>query len=163
VTNHGDSTVFRYSSPQLTVEIRGEEEFVREQIEAMGIIERIAASIQGSVEAQPAAARGSGDVAAEAEGVAAFFDRCHPRSGKGAHFDRVLLIGYWLDRIQGMPAFAKADIVRAYEELDLDMPRHLDQVIGSIRRDHEMFEQAGRIGRYRLTEAGVSRARELGA
>jgi len=29
------------------------------------------------------------------------------------------------------------------------MPKHLDQVIGSIRRDHELFEQAGRIGRYR--------------
>ena len=170
MTSSAEGTVFRYSSPELTVEISGEESFVREQIRCMGILERIASSLRGgevveAVEA-PAAATPAPEgrpAGAASEAAGDFFRRCHARAGKGAHFDRVLLIGYWLERAQKRKAFSKADIERTYEEIGLDLPKHLDQVIGSIRRDHDLFEQAGRVGRYRLTQDGMAAARELGA
>lgn len=174
MAHESDGTVFRYSSPDLTVEIRGEEEFVREQIQCMGILERIAGTLQpqqaeaaqailnsGQVNVLPGAPAAA--VATEAEDARTFFERCHARAGKGAHFDRVLLIGYWLEHVNGRKQFSKADIERTYEDIGLDLPKHLDQVIGSIRRDHGLFEQAGRVGRYRLTDEGIQGAKELGA
>lgn len=152
------NTVFRFESGETTFELSGSEEFVRKNLPAfMPFVARLAglAPKQGEAPAGPADERASGQMP-----LRAWYDKHVPLGTRVSMQDSILVFALWMRSFKKY-IFTSEDIRRAFEEMGMPEPKSLLQILGTLKRDHNLILGTERRGEYMLNTTGIERAKRL--
>ena len=151
---------FSFTSPQFSVEFRGSEEFVNEQIGLVRnrIREVLRAGSDLPEEAAPAAAQGEGTGRSSLED---FYDRARTREGRGALQDSILIFARYMHDQQGKHEFSIEDLNFCFDLVNVRRPKSLANTLGILKRDRQLLHAGSRRGTYALTDRGLERVRRL--
>ena len=151
---------FAFRSPSLSVEFRGSETFVTEQIDRVRAeIRRILGVPDAAAPAPSAAPAGpTGDRTAPLE---EFYRRSTTREGRGALQDSILIFAHYVLTEQGKPEFSTEDLNFCFDLLNLRRPKSLANTLGILKRDRGWLAKGSRRGTYVLTARGRERAQAL--
>ena len=152
-------TVFRFESSEISFELSGSEEFVRKNLPTfLPFVARIAgiAPAQGAAK-QPveAAAPGAGPLP-----LKAWYDKSVPLGSRVSMQDAILVFALWMRGFKKY-IFTSEDIRRAFEEMGQPEPKSLLQILGTLKRDHNLILGTERRGEYMLNTTGIERAKRL--
>jgi hypothetical protein len=151
-------TSFRFESGELSFELAGSEEFVMKNLPAfMPLVARIAGLEPKKAEspAQSAEPAPSGPVA-----LKTWWERSVPFGTRVSMQDAILVFALWMRSFKKY-IFTSEDIRRGFEEMGLPEPKSLLQILGTLKRDHNLILGTERRGEYMLNTTGIDRARQL--
>jgi hypothetical protein len=155
-------TVFRFESGEISFEIAGSEEFVRKHLPAfLPFVGRIA----GLAPAAPAAAQTAAPQETTTTGGAqlplkAWFEKNVPLGTRVSMQDSILVFAMWMRSFKKY-IFTSEDIRRGFEEMGMPEPKSLLQILGTLKRDHNLILGTERRGEYMLNTTGIERAKRL--
>ena len=153
-------TVFRFESGEISFELSGSEEFVRKNLPAfMPFVGRIA----GIAPTEGAKATAAGGAAAAAAGpmtLKDWYDKHVPLGTRVSMQDAILVFALWMRGFKKY-IFTSEDIRRAFEEMGQSEPKSLLQILGTLKRDHNLILGTERRGEYMLNTTGIERAKRL--
>jgi hypothetical protein len=151
-------TVFRFESGEIAFELTGSEEFVRRNLPAfMPFVARIA-HLSPASESKPAAA--SEENGGAQVPLRAWYDKHVPLGTRVSMQDSILVFALWMRSFKKY-IFTSEDIRRAFEEMGLPEPKSLLQILGTLKRDHNLILGTERRGEYMLNTTGIERAKRL--
>jgi hypothetical protein len=154
-------TVFRFESGEISFELSGSEQFVRKNLPAfMPFVGRVA-GIAPADGAKPQAAEGG--AAASGPGplpLKAWYDKHVPLGTRVSMQDAILVFALWMRGFKKY-IFTSEDIRRAFEEMGQPEPKSLLQILGTLKRDHNLILGTERRGEYMLNTTGIERAKRL--
>jgi hypothetical protein len=155
------SARFSFTSPRFSVEFRGSEEFVKEQIELVrGRIReclRDGAGPKGPAKGSAAAtAPGTGRSSLEE-----YYEKARTREGRGALQDSILIFAAYMHDHQGKHEFSIEDLNFCFDLLDIRRPKSLANTLGILKRDRQLLHGGSRRGTYALTEKGREKVNRL--
>lgn len=165
----GDHTTFRFAARGISFEVAGSEDFVRRHLQDL------LPFVRAAVEAAQGA--GSGETVADAaepvaptagapatapgdEGLAAWYAQNVPPGAQLTMQDSILVFAYWMRTFRKF-IFTSEDIRRAFADVGQEEPKSLLQILGTLKRDHNLILGTERRGEYMLNTTGIARAREL--
>lgn len=152
-------TVFRFESSEISFELSGSEEFVRKNLPAfLPFVGRIAGIAPAAGAAKPAAetaAAGAGPLP-----LKAWYDKHVPLGSRVSMQDAILVFALWMRGFKKY-IFTSEDIRRAFEEMGQSEPKSLLQILGTLKRDHNLILGTERRGEYMLNTTGIERAKRL--
>jgi hypothetical protein len=146
------SARFAFRSPKFSVEFKGSEEFVAEQVELVKatIREILSAASGGEVGAVTSA-----DAPKQAGSpLEEFYQQAKTREGRGALQDSILLFAHYVTEHQGKPEFSIEDLNFCFDILHIQRPKSLANTLGILKRDRSWLERGSRRGTYTLTARG---------
>jgi len=147
-------TVFRFTTEGVDLEFAGTERFVEKQVQRFrGFLEG-AVGIQGE---QPAA---SEPEPRAPEGLEAFYQARPLRSGRGAIQDHIMLFFFYLQDEHGRREVTGNDINFCFTQLDLELPKNLNNTLGMLKRNQKLLQEGSRRGLYQLSPEGMQYATE---
>ncbi len=150
------STTFRFVSGGVSFELTGSEAFVRRHLATfLPFVERTA----GKSAATRAAAT-NGASAHQPPDLATWFARHVPDGMKLTMQDSILVFALWMRSFKKF-IFTSEDIRRAFEDVGMPEPKSLLQILGTLKRDHNLILGTERRGEYMLNTTGIERARQL--
>ena len=138
-------TVLKFTTKDVTIELQGSEDFVERQIR---FFKHYLEQGEAPVAAPPAA---------EEEGrpsLATFYQERASRSGRGAIQEALLLFGYYLQEVDGLPEFSIEQIGGCFGVVGRPLPKNLHHAVGTLKRKHKWFQEGSKRGYYRLSERG---------
>jgi hypothetical protein len=151
-------TVFRFESGEIAFELTGSEEFVRRNLPAfMPFVARIA-HLTPAAESRPAAS--ADDQGGAQVPLRAWYDKHVPLGTRVSMQDSILVFALWMRSFKKY-IFTSEDIRRAFEEMGLPEPKSLLQILGTLKRDHNLILGTERRGEYMLNTTGIERAKRL--
>ena len=155
MTSH---TVFRFESGEISFELSGSEEFVRKNLPGfMPFVGRLAGLVPHEAPGKPAAS-------AEAPGAPLSLKVWHekhvPLGTRISMQDSILVFAMWMRSFKKY-IFTSEDIRRGFEEMGVEEPKSLLQILGTLKRDHNLILGTERRGEYMLNTTGIDRAKRL--
>lgn len=172
--------VFRFESPDLSVDFEGPEAFVEAQIE------RLRERIHKELDAALARGRGTSDqpsvaaaepppatqeaapaspIPAAEDGtsmtIVEFYKRARSREGRGALQETILIFAYYLRDLRGQAEFSIDQIASCFTLADATPPSSLANTLGIMKRTQHFFDAGEGRGRYVLTDKGAAYVRRL--
>jgi hypothetical protein len=152
-------TVFRFESGEISFELSGSEEFVRKNLPAfLPFVGRIA-GIAPAADAQKPVAQGAAPASGPAP-LKAWYDEHVPLGSRVSMQDAILVFALWMRGFKKY-IFTSEDIRRAFEEMGQSEPKSLLQILGTLKRDHNLILGTERRGEYMLNTTGIERAKRL--
>ena len=151
-------TVFRFESGEITFELSGSEEFVRRNLPAfLPFVQRMTGvAPAGETKRAPAAEEtGGGQL-----GLKAWFEKQVPLGTRVSMQDSILVFAMWMRSFKKY-IFTSEDIRRGFEEMGIPEPKSLLQILGTLKRDHNLILGTERRGEYMLNTTGIERAKRL--
>ncbi len=150
-------TVFRFESGELSFELSGSEEFVRKNLPAfMPFVGKIAGvAPPGAKKPAEAAATGGAQ-----QTLKAWYDQHVPLGARVSMQDGILVFALWMRGFKKY-IFTSEDIRRAFEEMGQPEPKSLLQILGTLKRDHNLILGTERRGEYMLNTTGIERAKQI--
>jgi hypothetical protein len=150
-------TTFRFESSEISFELSGSEEFVKKNLPAfMPFVGRIAGL-------SPAAAPKSATTD-DAHGgqlpLKEWYEKHVPLGTRLSMQDSILVFAMWMRSFKKY-IFTSEDIRRGFEELGMPEPKSLLQILGTLKRDHNLILGTERRGEYMLNTTGIERAKRL--
>jgi hypothetical protein len=149
-------TSFRFESGDVSFELAGPEEFVRANMPLLLPFVKRAVG-------QPAGAPAEAAAADESEGPTQLKDWYAKHVQPGTRLtmqDHILVFALWMRSFKKY-IFTSESIRRAFDELDLQEPKSLLQILGTLKRDHNLILGTERRGEYMLNTTGIERARRV--
>lgn len=153
-------TTFRFESGDISFELSGSEDFVRKNLPAfMPFVAQVVGAKPGE------AGEGSGDAAGEGGDespmdLKTWYER-QVRSGTRLTMqDHILVFALWMRSFKKF-IFTSEDIRRAFATIGQPEPKSLLQLLGTLKRDHNLILPTDRRGEYMLNTTGIERARRL--
>jgi hypothetical protein len=145
-------TTFRFAAGGVSFELGGSEEFVRRHLpEFLPFVERVA----GRHSSSPPAARADG-----APDLTTWLESHGAGGVKLTMQDSILVFALWMRSFKKY-IFTSEDIRRGFEGLGQPEPKSLLQILGTLKRDHNLILGTERRGEYMLNTTGIERARQL--
>jgi hypothetical protein len=152
-------TVFRFESGEISFELSGSEDFVRKNLPAfMPFVGRIA-GIAPAADAKTPAAAGAATPAGPLS-LKDWYDKHVPLGTRVSMQDAILVFALWMRGFKKY-IFTSEDIRRAFEEMGQSEPKSLLQILGTLKRDHNLILGTERRGEYMLNTTGIERAKRL--
>ena len=154
-------TIFRFEAGDVRFELEGNEDFVRRNLP---VFLPFVTKVVGPGKA--ADAREDGDAAAPTPGAAdpkdlpAWWEKSVPRGTRVSLQDMILVFAYWMRGFRKF-IFTSEDIRRAFEAVGQDEPKSLLQILGTLKRDHNLILGTERRGEYMLNTTGIDRVRGI--
>ena len=74
--------------------------------------------------------------------------------------DQILVFAQWMRGFKKF-VFTSDDIRRSFDEIGQTSPKSLLQILGTLKRDHNLILGTERRGEYMLNTTGIERARSL--
>ena len=87
-----------------------------------------------------------------------WYERHVPVGSRLTMQDNILVFAFWMRTFKKY-IFTSEDIRRAFEELGMLEPKSLLQILGTLKRDHNLILGTERRGEYMLNTTGIERAR----
>lgn len=169
-------TTFRFEAGAVRFELSGSEEFVRRNLaHFLPFVGRIAGVPGGAdLATGPSAAPASAAPAAPQSSPAApsgpapvgpsdlksWYDRHVPAASRISMQDQILVFAYF-QRLFKKYIFTSEDIRRGFETIGQTEPKSLLQILGTLKRDHNLILGTERRGEYMMNTTGIDRAREV--
>jgi hypothetical protein len=151
-------TVFRFESGEVTFELSGSEEFVRKNLPSfMPFVATLAGLAPAKDETKSAA---HDDGAGGQLPLKAWHDKHVPLGTRISMQDSILVYALWMRSFKKY-IFTSEDIRRAFEEMGMPEPKSLLQILGTLKRDHNLILGTERRGEYMLNTTGIERAKRL--
>ncbi len=148
----GERTTFRFAAGSVSFELRGPEEFVLRHLgDFLPFVERVAGRRKVSPDKQPP--RGPSD-------LATWYAQHVPDGTRLTMQDSILAFALWMRTFKKY-IFTSEDIRRAFEDVGHPEPKSLLQILGTLKRDHNLILGTERRGEYMLNTTGIERARGL--
>jgi hypothetical protein len=150
---------FAFASPSFSVEFRGTEEFVREQVDM------VRSRIREILAVTPVPE--GGEVPAEAPETEAapsleeFYLRAKTREGRGALQDSILIFAHYMLEHQGKHEFSIEDLNFCFDLLNIQRPKSLANTLGIIKRDRKLLHSGSKRGTYTLSDKGREKVNRL--
>lgn len=146
-----ERTKFRFAAVGVAFELCGSEEYVRRHLgDLLPFVEQIA----GGASAAPVR-QATGPTE-----LAAWYADHVPERTRLTRQDSILVFALWM-RSYKKYIFTSEDIRRAFEEIGQSEPKSLLQILGTLKRDHNLILGTERRGEYMLNTTGIERARQL--
>lgn len=142
------STVFRFTTEGVDLEFAGTERFVEKQVE------RFRGFLEGAVGIRGEQPTEEEPKAREPEGLESFYKSRPLRSGRGAIQDHIMLFFHYLQDEQGRREVTGNDINFCFSQLDLDLPKNLNNTLGMLKRNQKLLQEGTRRGLYQLSPQG---------
>jgi hypothetical protein len=136
--------VLKFTTKDVTIELQGSEDFVERQIQFFK--HYLAREEAPPVESAPPAG--------DRPSLAAFFDERSSRTGRGAIQEALLLFGYYLQDVEGLPEFSIEQIGGCFGVVGRPLPKNLHHAVGTLKRKHKWFQEGSKRGYYRLSDKG---------
>ena len=149
-------TVFRFESGEISFELSGSEEFVRKNLPSFMPFVGRATGIAPAGEAKGPAAQDPGAPMA----LKAWWDKHVPLGTRVSMQDAILVFALWMRSFKKY-IFTSEDIRRGFEEMGQSEPKSLLQILGTLKRDHNLILGTERRGEYMLNTTGIERAKRL--
>lgn len=177
-------TIFRFESGDVRFELEGTEEFVRRNLpvflpfvaRSVGSMTAAATSASASAAAPPsgaattpsaaaaaaAAPTGAAPTAGQADpkDLPAWWEKSVPRGTRVSLQDSILVFAYWMRGFRKF-IFTSDDIRQAFEAVGQSEPKSLLQILGTLKRDHNLILGTERRGEYMLNTTGIERVRTI--
>lgn len=160
------STTFRFESGDISFELSGPESFVREHLvmfmpfvrqATRATAPEYANASPSAPTAQAAAATAAVPPGAPSE-LAEWYARHVPKTTRLSMQDHILVFALWMRTFKKY-IFTSEDIRRAFDEIGETPPKSLLQILGTLKRDHNLILGTERRGEYMLNTTGIERAR----
>lgn len=146
-----ERTKFRFAAAGVTFELCGSEQYVRRHLgDLLPFVEQIAG--RGTA-AKPRRAAGPTK-------LATWYAERVPDGTRLTRQDSILVFALWMRSFKKY-IFTSEDIRRAFEEIGQSEPKSLLQILGTLKRDHNLILGTERRGEYMLNTTGIERARQL--
>jgi hypothetical protein len=158
---------FAFESPEFTVEFRGSEKFVTEQMEHVRErVHAILASENGPPAESASPARsgspsGSESGRGEKPTLESIYLKAKTREGRGALQDSVIIFAHYMQAYQNKLEFSIEDLNFCFDLLNIRRPKSLANTLGIIKRDRKLLHSGGKRGTYTLSERGKEKVRRL--
>ncbi len=150
---------FCFNSPTLSVEFRGTEEFVKEQLDLVrGRIREVLLSVPKAEPGDPPAEVAE---AREAPTLEEFYLKAKTREGRGALQDSILIFAHYMMAHQGKHEFSIEDLNFCFDLLNIQRPKSLANTLGILKRDRRLLHSGSRRGTYSLADRGQERVKRL--
>ncbi len=145
------TTTFRFSAGGVTLELGGSDEFVRRHLpEFLPFVDRVAGGTG------PAPLPGG----TRPTDLKSWYGRHVPEGLRVTMQDSILVFALWMRSFKKY-IFTSEDIRRAFEDVGQPEPKSLLQILGTLKRDHNLILGTDRRGEYMLNTTGIERARGL--
>ena len=150
---------FSFSSPGFSVEFRGTEEFVREQLAL--VQDRISQILRSAP--RPDAGEEPVEVVEDKErpSLEDFYLKAKTREGRGALQDSILIFANYMMEHQGKHEFSIEDLNFCFDLLNIQRPKSLANTLGIIKRDRKLLHSGSKRGTYTLSDKGREKVRRL--
>ena len=146
-----DRTRFRFAAGGISFELGGSEEFVRRHLpDFLPFVERVAGA--------PASA-GVAPRRSEPPALTTWLASHRAAGVKLTMQDSILVFALWMRSFKKY-IFTSEDIRRGFEEIGQSEPKSLLQILGTLKRDHNLILGTERRGEYMLNTTGIERARQ---
>ncbi|MCE9637931.1 MAG: hypothetical protein K8T90_19700 [Planctomycetes bacterium] len=182
-------TTFRFEAGSVRFELSGSEEFVRRNLmQFLPFVSRIAGvpgapalrsgsaaqtapspgpTTQSAVSptaqpaaAQPAAAAPAAPAAVAPTDLKTWYDQHVSAASRISMQDQILVFAFF-QRLFKKYIFTSEDIRRGFETIGQSEPKSLLQILGTLKRDHNLILGTERRGEYMMNTTGIDRAREV--
>ena len=145
-------TTFRFESGGISFELSGNVDFVRKHLPRfMPFVRRVAG--RHATRGGNAAAEGPVD-------LKTWYDRRVQKGLRVTMQDHILVFALWMRSFKKY-IFTSEDIRRGFDEIGHAEPKSLLQILGTLKRDHNLILGTERRGEYMLNTTGIERARRL--
>ena len=146
------STTFRFAAGGIALEIGGSDSFVRAHLPLfLPFVQRAAGGRAGD-----GGARSAGGAA----DLPAWWSRHVGDSVRLTMQDSILVFALWMRSFKKY-IFTSEDIRRAFLDVGQPEPKSLLQILGTLKREHNLILGTERRGEYMLNTTGIERARSL--
>ena len=147
-------TTFRFESGDISFELAGPEDFVRDHLPLfVPFIKRATSAEQETDKAAEADAEPEGP-----PNLKAWYEKNVAAGTRLTMQDHILVFALWMRSFKKY-IFTSEDIRRAFDEVGLTSPKSLLQILGTLKRDHNLILGTERRGEYMLNTTGIERAR----
>ena len=176
-------TTFRFEAGDVRFELSGSEDFVRRTLPSfLPFVSRVAGlpasaatgagtSAGTSARAGAAAAAGTAASSGAAPVVSAsapqeqmdlksWYELKIPSASRISMQDQILVFAFWMRGFKKY-IFTSEDIRRGFETIGQTEPKSLLQILGTLKRDHNLILGTERRGEYMLNTTGIERVREI--
>lgn len=154
-------TVFRFESGEISFELSGSEEFVRKNLPSfLPFVGRLAGLTPAADEKKPAGGGGGAETAGAPLTLKAWYDKHVPLGSRISMQDAILVFALWMRSFKKY-IFTSEDIRRGFDEMGMPEPKSLLQILGTLKRDHNLILGTERRGEYMLNTTGIERAKRL--
>lgn len=166
-------TTFRFEAGEVRFELTGSEDFVRRNLPAfLPFVSRVAGvrapaaaapAQAGIARPAPAAPQSASNGLQDATGpgdLTAWYERHVPAASRISMQDQILVFAYFMRGFRKY-IFTSEDIRRGFEAIGQTEPKSLLQILGTLKRDHNLILGTERRGEYMLNTTGIDRVREL--
>jgi hypothetical protein len=152
-------TIFRFESGEIAFELSGSEEFVKRNLPSfmpfVGRLAGLAPASEAKKDTASAEASAGGPMT-----LKAWYDKHVPLGTRVSMQDAILVFALWMRSFKKY-IFTSEDIRRGFEEMGLPEPKSLLQILGTLKRDHNLILGTERRGEYMLNTTGIERAKRL--
>jgi len=144
-----EETLLRFTANDVTIELKGSEDFVERQIQ---FFKHYLRDGSANMEEAPVVKRPP---------LAEFFEARASRSGRGAIQEALLLFGYFLQEVEGLPEFSIEQVGGCFAVVGRPMPKNLHHAVGTLKRKQKWFLEGSKRGLYRVSDSGKKLVRPL--
>lgn len=141
-------TLFKFTAEQIGIEWEGSEEFVRRELE---FFQPLLSPVGG----------GEGQAPEDPDSLSAWYGANVPPGQSPTMQDHILVFAYHLNRVKRHFIFTPDDMKAAFREIGRNVPKSLLQIMGSLKRDHQLLYPGEKRGEYVLTPAGIKHVEKL--
>jgi hypothetical protein len=152
------SARFAFRSRDFSVEFRGTEAWVTEQVDR--VRDRILEVLTRAKGAGEEPGEGNGEATGTAP-LEEFYLKARTRQGRGDLQDSILIFALYLHTRQNEPEFSIEDLNFCFDLLNKKRPRSLANTLGILKRERGWLEKGSRRGTYTLTTRGRERAESM--
>ena len=142
-----ETTVLKFTTDEVTIELAGSEEFVERQV-------RFFKHYLNGVASAPQPAPPGVD-------LPGFYKARAARSGRGAIQEALLIFGFFFQVVEGQPEFSIEQLGGCFGTVGRPLPKNLHHAVGTLKRKHGWFEEGSKRGLYRVSDAGAKLVRPV--
>ena len=168
-------TTFRFEAGEVRFELSGSEDFVRRNLPAfmplVGRVAGIAVPAAAAAPSSPGASAASSSASSsppsgaprdvtEPGDLRGWYEKHVPAALRVSMQDQILVFAFWMRGFKKY-IFTSEDIRRGFESIGQQEPKSLLQILGTLKRDHNLILGTERRGEYMLNTTGIDRVREL--
>ncbi len=147
-------TTFRFEAAGISFELSGSTEFVRRHLETfLPFVNRVAGTSGSKGDA--GTRTGSRPV-----DLGSWYTQHVPDGVRLTMQDNILVFALWMRSFKKY-IFTSEDIRRGFADVGQPEPKSLLQILGTLKRDHNLILGTDRRGEYMLNTTGIDRARKL--
>lgn len=174
-------TTFRFEAGDVRFELTGSEDFVRRNLTMLlpFVQKVVTAPNAGSVAPAPSAAPAAPAAVTAAPSAASPAAASSAPAAPAAPMeltewwakhvtegtrvsmqDTILVLAYWMRTFRKF-IFGSDDIRKGFATLGMEEPKSLLQILGTLKRDHNLILGTERRGEYMLNTTGIDRVRQI--